>query len=420
MQNEEPRPDWDAALWSNDHARLQRLLNEEAPPVACFQLERHIRQLYIMTSLQPGRIDPEHATARIQQLSAVLPALRSRIGGWLEQRAYDLSVLQWIRRNAALSVVLGAGVTIAAGGPSWPALVQKLLKHALSTGHETLVYERTEKGAKARVDHVERLGPVEAAEARALLAAIEAGSSDTELLMRGAQMCADLYGEHLFQRVTMALYPGGTRAPSAIHRSIAKLARAQTVPGLGATPGWVSIVNYNFDSLMNDALEAERVPYTVALMRNRKIYRATLKGDPNPDMSLPILHLHGFTPRQPFFDLRGVDFVFSTQQFKKLYEADEPTIIKHAINRFISHPAYVAVYVGCSFTDEAMNGALREASRRFPGRFHYALLQLPDRLRNVDDPEHVDRVSSRYTGMGVRPVWFRDFDEIPGLIDRLA
>ena len=58
MQNEQPRPAWDEALWSNDPARLQRLLNEEAPPVACFQLERHIRQLYIVTSLQPGRVDP--------------------------------------------------------------------------------------------------------------------------------------------------------------------------------------------------------------------------------------------------------------------------------------------------------------------------------------------------------------------------
>src|SRR5262245_19914306 len=257
MQIERLRPNWDAVLWGNDHARLQQLLNQEAPHVACFQLERHIRQLYIMTNLQPGRIDPEHATARIQRLSAALPALRSRIGGWLEQRQYDLSVLQWIRRNSALSVVLGAGATIAAGGPSWPELVQKLLNHALSTGHEVLVCDRTEKGVKARVDHVERLGPVEKKEARALLAAIEAGSADTELLMRGAQICADLYGTHLFQRVTIALYPGGERKPSAIHRSIAKLAHAQEVPGLGVTPGWASIVNYNFDSLMNDALEAE-------------------------------------------------------------------------------------------------------------------------------------------------------------------
>ena len=82
----------------------------------------------------------------------------------------------------------------------------------------------------------------------------------------------------------MALYPGGTREPSAIHRSIAKLAHAQEVPGLGATPGWVSIVNYNFDSLMNDALEAEGVPYTLALMRDRVYLPRHVEGrfEPGP------------------------------------------------------------------------------------------------------------------------------------------
>ena len=383
------------------------------PATACFKLERDIRQLYIKSELLPGSIAPDEAAARIARDAAMLPDVRKRIGGWLEQREYDLSVAQWIRRNSAMFAVLGAGVTMASGGPSWAELVVWLLEIAVERGNEIRVMEETERGAKARVDRVERLGATEEHQAKQILARIKDGSADNELLMQGAQICADLFKESLFQKVTARLYPGRKAAPSSIHRSVASLAHWQKVPGLGAAAGWAAIISYNFDCLMTDALESERVPYTLRFMRDRKIERHELRGDPSPDLSLPVIHLHGFTPHRPFFNLRGINFVFSTRQFEEMYKAEEETVASFALHNYISHPAYVGLYLGCSFTDEAMNSHLRHGSQRFPGRVHYALLRLPK-------ADSVEQETARYFAMGVRPIWFADFPEIPGLIARLA
>jgi SIR2-like protein len=312
--------EWERALWGEDHAWLQVLIKRQAPTDALHKLERHIRQLYMLSELQPESIDRDRAARRIDQLSAFLPELRRQIGGWSEQQAHDLRTLQWIRRNSALSVVLGAGATIAAGGPSWPTLVKKLLLIAVNKGRE--IY-----GTMVRVDRVKRLTTKAEMEARQILNKIEAGSTDTELLKRGAQLCADLFEESLFQHITAILYPGAKREPSRIHRSIARLAARRC----GPRPGLVSVINYNFDSLMNEALEEEGISYTCQFMANRKIEQFAPKKDTSPNQSMPVIHLHGFTPRRTLFDISGLDFVFSTQQFDEVYSDVEETIINYAV-----------------------------------------------------------------------------------------
>src|SRR5262245_17826972 len=187
--------EWDSALREENADRLQELIRRETATESLHKLERHIRQLYIMSELQPGSIDPGRAARRIDQLSAFLPQLRRQIGAGLQQREHDLRTLQWIRRNSALSVVLGAGATIDAGGPSWPELVEELLLIAINKGRQ--IFDNVVQPDRAR-----RLGSGQEREARQILNEIKAGSTDTELLKRGAQLCADLFEESFFQHVT--------------------------------------------------------------------------------------------------------------------------------------------------------------------------------------------------------------------------
>jgi hypothetical protein len=80
----------------------------------------------------------------------------------------------------------------------------------------------------------------------------------------------------------------------------------------------------------------------------------------------------------------------------------------------------IALYIGCSFADEAMNGLLREAFAEYPGRYHYALLKWPrDRKGKEPDRSEIAAESAKYLEFGVRPVWFDDFAELPGLIRQL-
>ena len=96
-------------------------------------------------------------------------------------------------------------------------------------------------------------------------------------------------------------------------------------------------------------------------------------------------------------------------------------IIGEVFARWLANPIHHSLYVGCSFQDEAMNALLRDAASALPGRYHYALLKWPGNGPVIkSSPEEVALESTRYVAMGVRPIWFDDFCEIPELIRHLA
>jgi hypothetical protein len=131
---------------------------------------------------------------------------------------------------------------------------------------------------------------------------------------------------------------------------------------------------------------------------------------------IKIYYLHGFAPSYSE-DITGIRFVFSTGQYEELYEPNRVTIIGHVLNEYLSLPSTTALYVGCSFADEKMNGLLFRAGHRRYGRTHYALLKWPGKRPDYD-PSHedIEKATSPYLKYGVRPIWFYDFEEIPGMI----
>jgi hypothetical protein len=413
---------WRAALFGKDDALLSQLAESEPPGITHFEIGTYINGLYRMTQMpfsQDHDVRPD-----VERVLPTVRATRQRLG-W-RQRELDIGLMRWIRRASALSVVIGAGVTMAAGGPSWAELVRLLLKVALEKGHEITQMVPTPDSTpehatyERQVIRVERFKPEAGEEARRVLALIEAWQADTEALMRGAQLCYDLFGQHLFTHITQILYSRALQT-SPIHRAIAELAHAQHVPdrGPGLFPGWDSIISYNFDDLMGEALTEQQVPHAAWAMR-----RGEIVGDPDElakgsDWHQSIFHLHGYTPRRLFL-ITDVEFVFSTAQYFKVYGGQRSGIIDHALNQYLANPVHVSLYVGCSFSDEAMNDLLREAARRYPGRFHFALLRLPDVLRGQEPTsDQLEDVSARYHDMGVQPIWVHDYDEIPEIIRSL-
>ena len=67
-----------------------------------------------------------------------------------------------------------------------------------------------------------------------------------------------------------------------------------------------------------------------------------------------------------------------------------------------------------------MNLLLERFISRSPGRYHYALLRWP-RNRNgiVPSAEGLRTEQATYLRMGVWPIWYDEFSEIPGLLARL-
>jgi hypothetical protein len=320
----------------------------------------------------------------------------------------------------------------------WGELVQQLLQIALEKGHQipefALAPDSSSKPPpsalpkyllkpgtyKPKVVSTQRF-PLEAErEARQILVKIETGAN-TKDLMHGAQLCADLWGQNLFTHLTGILY-GASAKPGPIHTAIAELADAQVGPGRGPLPGWWRIVTYNFDDLMGEALDARGIPRAAWAMCGGEIV-----GDPNkiaeqdPTWHVPIFHLHGYTPQRPF-RITQAQYVFSTQQYETVYGSPRVGILKRAFEECLANPIYLALYVGCSFQDPEMNKLLQEAAEMLPGRRHFALLEWPEKNSDPLEATASQRAQyeARYHSLGVQPIWFKEFAEIPSLIRSLG
>ncbi len=443
-----PRPSqrqeaWAQALHGDDDALLERLASEDDPPAALYELETYINGIYRATqhSIFPRPLPDARFEAR--RVLLYVEEIRARLG-W-RVREFDLGLLRLVRRSGALSAVLGAGVSMGAGAPSWAELVRLMLEETLEKGLE--LYEsvpaadnptqspsgfRPEGGARVgestvwrfeqRLREVKRYTAEQEQVARQALAEIKAkgASTDVEVLMQGAQVCYDLCGQDLFRLLTKIIY---TRAkgPSETHRAIAELAHAQAVPWRGPDPfpGWDAIITYNFDALMSEALAEQQIHHAAWAMRGDG-----LRGDPD-ELALksrwhqPIFHLHGYTPRR-LFRITHIRYVFSTSQYLTTYRGPRSEILETVYRGFLSNPVHIALYIGCSFADQAMNGLLREAFAEYPGRYHYALLKWPrDKRGKQPAADEIEAESAKYLEFGVRPVWFDDFGELPGLIRQL-
>jgi len=446
--------DWSRALQERKLDEMRELARQENPGSTLYYLEAYINGLYRGLRLAPSikstaerlglpvEISEEEIRSRVAEVQPLIDEIREN-AGW-DIRDFDLSLLRQVRDSSVLSLVLGAGVSMGAGAPSWPDLVRALIERILKEGVEfrepvptasnppSAPIEWLPDGSmrihdgkwsyKTRVREVRRFSPDQQATAFSVLEEVRSSGArcSVETLMHGAQICHDLCGQELFRLVTSAIYRRAN-APSLTHQAIAKLARPRQTPGSETTPspGLNAIITYNFDALMSEALEREGVPHVAYAISGDE-----LLGDPDrlaqkAKWAQPVFHLHGYTPRRPFL-ITNTRFVFSTSQYLTTYSGPPSKILDLIRSRYLANPVHIALYVGCSFMDEAMNRLLRDAFVRYPGRYHYALLQWPhDRQVTKTTPESIKAESAKYLEFGVRPIWFDRFDELPDLIGRL-
>lgn len=442
-----PRPSqeqiaWKRALLGGDDALLHHLASIDHPAAALLELETYINGLYRVTQLLPW-LDTTDLKSKIERVLPLVSDIRSRLGWRI--RDFDLGLLRMIRRSSALSPVLGAGVSMGAGAPSWSDLVRLMLEETLEKGVEFYEYvpapdnpaqppieflpdgtvrigETGRWRFEQNVKDVKRYSMEQEQVARNILAEVKTkgNKTDVETLMGGAQICYDLCGQHLFRLLTSCLYKHA-KAPSETHQAIAELASMQTVPDRGSAcfPGWEAIITYNFDALMSEALAAQQIPHVAWAMKGDE-----LKGDPdelarNSQWYQSVFHLHGYTP-QHLFLITNIHYVFSTSQYLTTYKGPQSTIFDVVFRSILANPVHIALYIGCSFADEAMNGLLRAAFSEYPGRYHYALLQWPhNRKEKEPTPNEIQAESAKYLEFGVRPVWFDGFSELPNIIRTL-
>ncbi|GLA03033.1 hypothetical protein AnigIFM60653_002629 [Aspergillus niger] len=478
---------WNELLANFDPNLLADLRRREPSAHSLYEIETIIHGLY--RSVQMGHHlnslmgDPgfnadatqERARQFLANTSEATREMRRELG-W-NVRNFDISLLRQIRRSSALSLVLGAGASMAApcNAPSWPALVEGLLRQTIGRVMElwlprpqdleqlppeaprglfnerfisrdpeeiagsdwtpTFDYSHTgENGVQRNFtigyyrESAKRYNADEETIAVEVLQHIKEAqrndrSVDADILMRGADICHDLCGQRLFTLMTAMLYEGGRR-PSEIHHTIARLAQSQFVPERqNHFMGWDGIITYNYDDFMEQALLGQEIPSVAIAMRGDKI-----AGDPNRfarsagpgGLYLPVYHPHGYTPNRPFL-ITTVPYVFATSGYQSQYGQSVSKVLERFKSDYLENPVHVALYIGCSFSDRYMNQLLQDAFEMWPGRYHYALLPWPGGLADDKEPsgQEIEQQSGQYLAMGIRPIWLRNFGEIPHIISQL-
>jgi hypothetical protein len=368
------------AVLDRDGEALARLADAE-PAETLFRLDSAMRGLafgvppWVFMSMLDGR-----------------PALRDWVEWAAEQdrlirarpgdagRDADLLVLRSAYGVGDLSLVVGAGVSMSAGLPSWNALVVEMIDRAL--GHATDGETRGEL-ARAR-EELSTSAPQRAGALRDATESVHRALGNT-------------FGEELRD----ALYDRGV-APSTLHAAIGRMLRPLVAPRM---PRVHTILTYNFDDLLERAALDRGHEPTVHV----SVAGAAGELRVGPPGAVDVYHVHGFRPSPggAYADahVEDVDLVFSESGYRAAYGEDETWTKRAQAGVFGNSPS---VFLGCSLGDDESVTQLSVAHRRHPGWFNYAVL-----ARSDDSGRD-------YRELGLHVLWARDHDEIPDVVDSMT
>lgn len=343
------------------------------------------------------------ATLRLKE------AIERESEDWANQREQYIEQLQRAYTDNDLTLFLGAGVSIDAGMPDWNSLLDALfvtlLTKKLTTGLDVRDDEIDQ--IVKRLRHVDDPSPLMAARY------LRRGLSDSTM--------GDL--EPFLNTVTEVLYrlidpkKGGKSA------LLAELARMSLPRRSG--PKVRAVVNYNFDDLLESALND-------AAVMHRSIFR---EGELPTRDELPIYHVHGFLPRKRelYDELDKSTLVFSEEGYHELFL--DPYHWSNLVQLNLLREN-TCLMIGLSLTDPNLRRLLEIAARRNgPGR-HYALMRRIDIDEFMQDNgkqvvksrktpvqvflENHHRINEElFSELGLTIVWFENYSEIPKLLRKL-
>jgi hypothetical protein len=337
----------------------------------------------------------------------------------------DLEGLKAAWSQNRLVLFLGAGVSMAYGVPSWKNLVLEMLF--------------------SQTDHASRMRALFSNYRRALSAWL------ADYFEYNPVILARMIEEDLHRRSKRKSIPGTNAGVSFIDELRQHLyAAIKENPGqttLGAIADFIqrsqrhipAIVTFNFDDLLEKELNKRNVKYQVVDSAARMRYS-----------SLPIIHPHGFIPREG--DLADSKVIFTERNYHELME----TVFHWALTEIVTHLRHHTVlFIGLSMSDPNIRRLL-DACRNSDIPPHWQLQRrhaVPDGARNrvaqdveerarewgrilgdehIKDPgELLEVINSTlkqadtydrqlFESMGVKTIWVSNFTDIPPLLDEIS
>lgn len=160
-----------------------------------------------------------------------------------------------------------------------------------------------------------------------------------------------------------------------------------------------TVISYNYDDLLEEALHRDGIPFTPIDRSNR------------PELgTLPILHTHGFVPREVDSDYER-NVVLSEEDYHSLYRDAFHWANVEQLHALTQTTCY---FIGLSLKDPSLRRLLDISFERGSGNaVHYAFLP-----RN--EYKQPAKAESIFYDMGINVIWYESADELPSIIDCLA
>lgn len=294
-------------------------------------------------------------------------------------------------REERCTFFLGAGVSMDAKLPSWSALLEKLLEQ-----NDSKPYQHINKANSDAISEV--FGHSSIIAGRYAFDGYRKTVKDTD-----GQKDEEEIKKIIRERMRTALYQKKDY-PSKLVTSIAKAIRKRKP---------IQVITYNYDDLLERELRKRRIAYSPEY--NKDISR-------RKDV-IPIYHVHGMISSDEFESCMPI---LSEREYHKLYcnlHNWANVVQLHALN------STACFFIGFSMTDpnqrrlleftryEDLNSAMQN---ELP---HYVFLRktpLKGEASQKVNEEHWKEMENMMTDFGLNVIWFREFSQLPELIDYIS
>lgn len=296
------------------------------------------------------------------------------------ERTYAQAIAALTRAlNAGrLSLFCGAGASIGAGILSWDNLLLMLL--------ESMMIRMSRKHSLS----VEEVDPME----------FQRSYSPSALVV-GKYLKTNL-GNDFLPQLRDALYSKNPKS-CAIIEAIVDLARPQR----DGKP-LDSIVTFNFDGLIEEALSANNIRH-IAIYEEGMRYSCS---------ELPIYHVHGYLPRKGRIK-KNTDVVFSEDAYHNQFIDPFSWSNLIQLNKLSQN---TCLFIGLSLNDPNLRRLLDVAYRKNPSRElnHYVIKKIPSHSEGTINSLALLLEEQDANELGLNVVWVREYSHIAPLLREIA
>jgi NAD-dependent SIR2 family protein deacetylase len=309
--------------------------------------------------------------------------------------------LERVRREYSsgnLTLFCGAGVSVPAGIPDWSVLLETLLREVINA------------------DGMDR-SSLDMDMQRALARLYQSSFNLSSLMI--AQYLKNMLGYDFLNKLRGALYQSNTR-PSPLIDAIVDLCRPRR-----SRSHLNSIITFNFDDLVEDALKKAKVKHRPIHYEGQKI-----RSD-----ELPIYHVHGFLPRSGALD-ETHQVVFAEDAYHSQFIDSFSWSNLIQLNHLNQN---LCLFIGLSMTDPNIRRLLDVSMRKSPDktpthyvfRRRYTVADVEARLEKLGISRSANYFSRNFIqltetleeqdlkNLGLNVIWIQDFAEIPDFLQRL-